>query len=345
MSHFPRANEPGCLEHVLSRFAGGEYRFTDDALRAGYLRRLEAALIGSDWRTLTYALMSTHTHLAMVAGEAPASAWMRPLHTGVAGALNRAQGRFGPVFAGRAKTIGVDAEDAFRLVRYIHNNPVRAGLVRDPFDSPWTPHRAFVGEAPAPPWLDVERALSLCGFDSSPSGRLAFHDAVRARAGDGRDPALSGDRMLATRAQVRRLVGAPAELTMPRAPGGGPGTARHGVLLPAHAPLHPRWPGDPRLLLTGVAALTGVSVAQMQSRDRSRRFVEARRLFVLAGRRLGRTVVELGALVAVSGQAATHLLRSSPHKAAALESQVTELVRVCWGAAESGGLVIVERAA
>ena len=50
MSHFPRANERGCLEHILSRFAGGEYRFTDDALHAGYLRRLATALIGSDWQ-------------------------------------------------------------------------------------------------------------------------------------------------------------------------------------------------------------------------------------------------------------------------------------------------------
>jgi hypothetical protein len=52
------------------------------------------------------------------------------------------------------------------LVSYVHCNPVRAGVVAAADESNWTSHRAYLGVARKPPWLDVQLGLDLCGFST-----------------------------------------------------------------------------------------------------------------------------------------------------------------------------------
>jgi hypothetical protein len=65
----------------------------------------------------------------------------------------------GHLFQGRYKALLVDAESyLLELVRYIHLNPVRAGLVDEPSACPWSGHRAYLGEEVLP-WLTTEWVL------------------------------------------------------------------------------------------------------------------------------------------------------------------------------------------
>lgn len=65
----------------------------------------------------------------------------------------------GHLFQGRYKALLVDADSyLLELVRYIHLNPVRAGLVDDPSTYPWSGHRAYLGEEVLP-WLTTEWVL------------------------------------------------------------------------------------------------------------------------------------------------------------------------------------------
>ena len=137
--------------------------------------------------------MSSHVHFGLVGHDDPLGAFLHPLNSRFGGWWNRQYGGLGPVFAERPKSVVVDRDEQLaRLVAYIHNNPVRAGLVDDPADSDWTSHRAFVGMVSPPPWLDVEWTLAAIGFSSSTAGRAAFHDYVVSRAAMPRDPVLSG---------------------------------------------------------------------------------------------------------------------------------------------------------
>ena len=45
------------------------------------------------------------------------------------------------------------------LIRYIHLNPVRAGMVQDAEEHLWSSHPSYVGVAPSPPWLTMDWAL------------------------------------------------------------------------------------------------------------------------------------------------------------------------------------------
>jgi hypothetical protein len=90
--------------------------------------------------------MGNHVHLAVQVAEVPLSRIIQNLAFRHTRWVNRRQRRVGHLFPGRFKAILVDA-DAYllELLRYIHLNPVRAGLVEDPVDFGWSGHRAYLG--------------------------------------------------------------------------------------------------------------------------------------------------------------------------------------------------------
>lgn len=104
--------------------------------------------------------MSNHLHLAVQVAEVPLSKIMQNVAFRYTRWINRKQGKMGHLFQGRYKAILVD-QDAYllALTRYIHLNPVRAGLVKDPSAYPWSGHRAYVGRESLP-WLTTDWVLS-----------------------------------------------------------------------------------------------------------------------------------------------------------------------------------------
>jgi hypothetical protein len=89
--------------------------------------------------------------------------------------FNRAHGRDGPLFRGRYQAILVEADVYLSaVVRYIHWNPVAAGLVAAPEAYPWTSHRYYLRPGRAPGWLTVGELLATLG------GPRAFHRFVLA---------------------------------------------------------------------------------------------------------------------------------------------------------------------
>jgi hypothetical protein len=70
--------------------------------------------------------------------------------------------RVGHLFQGRYKAILVDVDEyAKELSRYIHLNPVRAGIVDDPEDYPWSSYSFYIGKQKPPKWLAKDFTLSL----------------------------------------------------------------------------------------------------------------------------------------------------------------------------------------
>ncbi len=328
MPRIHRVSPAGTFQHVIARFVNSEFRLRGPDERAAYLRRLNDALVRSDWALLGYALMSSHVHLALVAGDAPLSAWAKPLHTGVAADLNRRHARLGPVFAARPRNHAVPASDVARLLAYLHNNPVRAGVAARALDSDWTSHQAFVRGASDLACLDIAAALARCGFDKSADGRAAFAALVDARAGEPREVRWSDEHAATSRNHVRLEIGAMAEIGSSTISSSG--VARD-VFASAEATLHARWPGSLRTLLSLVARATNLSVDEITSRRGPLFRVQARRLFVLTGTLLGRGVGELGATVGVGMSAAVHLIRRDRNRVEALEPIARALAEECSG--------------
>jgi hypothetical protein len=71
----------------------------------------------------------------------------------------------GPVFEPPRPPFRVHADGyLLQLIRYVHLNPVRARLVRDAVDYPWSGHRTYLGLG-GPPWLSTDLGLRLLGGD------------------------------------------------------------------------------------------------------------------------------------------------------------------------------------
>jgi hypothetical protein len=156
--------EHGTVQHIIPRFVAIEW-FIESALeRNVYLSLLSGALEETDWRCFSYALMSSHIHLGVIAGHDTLASWLRPMHTRFARWMNEQRERIGAVFVRGPNVIPVQPDGVSRLINYIHNNPVRAGLVAQPQLSDWTSHRAYAGLSHRPAWLDIESGLARSGF-------------------------------------------------------------------------------------------------------------------------------------------------------------------------------------
>jgi putative transposase len=161
-----RLDSPGLLHHVMARGLNRQKIFMDNADRADFVRRVEAALILSPNEILAWALMPNHLHSLIRSGAQGLSPFMRRVMTGYALGFNRRHKRSGYLFQGRFKSLVCDEEDYFlTLIRYIHLNPVSAGLVRSVEalkNDPYTGHGVLMGKY-VNPWQSVDEVLGRFG--------------------------------------------------------------------------------------------------------------------------------------------------------------------------------------
>lgn len=164
MSRPLRIEYPGAYYHVMNRGRGRQTIFPD---RADYERFL--ALLGETYgmwglRVHAYSLLPNHYHLLVETPHANLSRALRHLNGLYTQRYNRAYRTDGPLFRGKYKAILVDADTyLLQLVRYIHRNPVEAGLVKDPSRHPWTSHRHYLNRDQPPPGLVMEKVLGRFG--------------------------------------------------------------------------------------------------------------------------------------------------------------------------------------
>ncbi|MGE5278721.1 MAG: REP-associated tyrosine transposase [Acidobacteriota bacterium] len=182
MSRPLRLEYPGAVYHVVAR--GNERRavFRDDRDRELYLARLQHYRDRFGFRVYAYCLMTNHIHLALETGKVPLSRIMLALQGSYTQAFNRRHRRVGHLFQGRYKALVVQKDRyLLALVRYIHENPVRAGIVGRPSEYRWSSDQWYAkGRGPA--WLDVDSVLGALA-----RGRQAALRAYRAlmARGDG----------------------------------------------------------------------------------------------------------------------------------------------------------------
>jgi REP element-mobilizing transposase RayT len=113
---------------------GSERRaiFRDDRDRTDFVTRVAALAEAGTLTVYAWALLPNHAHLLVRTGSRPLARSMRRLLTGYAGAFNRRHKRVGHLFQNRYKSIVVEEERyLLELVRYLHLNPLRAGVVPD----------------------------------------------------------------------------------------------------------------------------------------------------------------------------------------------------------------------
>jgi len=160
MARKPRMHVPGGVYHVMLRGNGGQKIFYANEDYARVYLLLHEGTARFTYRVHAFCCMPNHIHLAIQIGEVPLSKIVQNLSFRYTPWINRRKHRIGHLFQGRYKAILVDQYSYFlQLVRYIHLNPVRVGLVKKPGDFQWSGHRSYLGKEVLP-WLSTEWVLS-----------------------------------------------------------------------------------------------------------------------------------------------------------------------------------------
>ena len=166
MPRGPRLDAPGTLHHVIVRGIERRQIFRADRDREDFLARLGQVVKEGQASCFAWALIPNHVHILVRTGVTPLARMMRRLLTGYAVSFNLRHGRSGHLFQNRYKSVVCEEESyLLELIRYIHLNGIRAGLVktlRELDKYRWSGHSVLMGYE-SRPWQAGEEVLSYFG--------------------------------------------------------------------------------------------------------------------------------------------------------------------------------------
>lgn len=149
-----RITYPGAFYHVTSRGNERKAVFKSNRDRERFLEYLESATWRYNAVIHVYCLMDNHYHLLVETPSGNLPEIMRHINGAYTTYFNIKRARSGHLFQGRYKAILVDVDAyAKELSRYIHLNPVRAGMRSRPEEYRWSSFRSYIGKRKPPEWL------------------------------------------------------------------------------------------------------------------------------------------------------------------------------------------------
>lgn len=189
-----RLDAPGALHHIMIRGIERRNIFRCNKDREDFIERLEMLCPWAKTSCYAWAFMSNHAHFLFRTGTEPLSRLMRRLLTGYVIGFNHRHSRNGQLFQNRYKSIICQEETYLReLVRYIHLNPIRAGIVQtiDELKSyKFCGHSSLMGKTKRE-WQDTDYVLGFFGRGKS-EARKAYESFVKEGVAQGRRQELTG---------------------------------------------------------------------------------------------------------------------------------------------------------
>jgi len=163
MARRPRLFAPGLLYHVIVRGNQRRKTFLNDADYRAYIERLGRYRRKFGHTVHAYCLMPNHVHLLVESGHEPLAKFMQGLQQSYSQYFNLHHRKTGHVFQGRYQAIVCQQDEyLLQLIRYIHLNPVRAGMVKRPDQYDYSGHRAYLG-GKATEVVEPQKVLALIG--------------------------------------------------------------------------------------------------------------------------------------------------------------------------------------
>ena len=295
----------GAFYHVIIRGNQRQKVFLEEKDFLKYLEFLSDYKGRYGFRVYAYVLMSTHVHLLVETGQVPLSKVLQGINQRFTMYFNWRYGTVGHLFQGRYKAILCD-KDAylFSLVKYLHCNPVRAGMVGQPEEYRWSSHRAYLGQD-RDGLVDTGLVLRMFSEDLK-RGRRLYREYMRKEEKIPKedfyrtvDQRILGDEEFIERVRERFKNG----VTVAR--------RKHGVSLGQIA--------------AGIEEIFGIRLGELRERGKDRGVMEGRRLFTLVGREYGYKGKEIAEFLRKDPAAVTGYLRGGQDLRAKIERLVLHL--------------------
>ncbi len=157
----------GAIYHITSRGDRREDIYLKDEDRVDWLDILANVCERFNWVIHAYCQMTNHYHILVETVDGNLSRGMRQLNGVYTQHFNRRHGLNGHLYQGRYKAILVDRDSyLLELTRYVVLNPLRAGMVNQVEEWPWSSYRSVISCDNSPSWLDTDWLLSQFGKHS-----------------------------------------------------------------------------------------------------------------------------------------------------------------------------------
>ncbi|MBR2836351.1 MAG: transposase [Coriobacteriales bacterium] len=146
MPRKPRQESIASIHHVINRGTSQQIIYETDEDRAYFMSRLNHIISQHEGHLFAWCLMGNHFHLLLQCPINVLSVVMHDLQTSYSGYFNRTYGRNGTLFGGRFKNEPINTDEyLMTVVRYIHENPLKAGL-SDDLHYTWSSYDAYIGK-------------------------------------------------------------------------------------------------------------------------------------------------------------------------------------------------------
>lgn len=178
MSRPLRIEYPGAWYHVMNRGRRREKIFSSHNDYEAFIKVLQETSEAWNLKISAYCLMSNHYHLLVHTPEGNISRCMRHINGVYTQRFNRYHKKDGQLFRGRYRAVLVNADNhLLEVLRYIHRNPLRAGMVSNLKDFAWSSHHGYISRAKKWEWLYKDFLLFMLSGKKSRS-RSAYIDFV-----------------------------------------------------------------------------------------------------------------------------------------------------------------------
>lgn len=141
----PRKISQTNIYHIIMRGINQEFIFEGNANKEKILLTLKEKFIETSVEIYGYCIMDNHIHLLVRSPWNELSLYISRVCISYAMCYNKSRNRFGYVFQNRFKSHPVESEKSFwACLRYIHNNPVKAGIIKNPERYKWSSYHGYL---------------------------------------------------------------------------------------------------------------------------------------------------------------------------------------------------------
>jgi putative transposase len=276
--------------------------FFDDQDRQEYLERVKRYKDELQFILYAYVLMANHVHLLMETPYASISKIMQRITFTYTQYFNKKYGKVGHLFQGRYKAFLCERDEyLLSLVRYIHLNPVRANLVKEPHDYPWSSHRDYLtGKEDL---VDTKRVLQ-CFSEKVFQAKRQYKDFINEALGEGKNESLYkaiGQQILGSDEFMKEVEKKVVRLDRP-------------IRKPSL-----------QEIVKAVKEVTGISMEEIVSRGKSKEVVLAREVLVGVSREYEYKLMDLQPIIKRDLSVLSRLSKESDHGHA--RKAVEEVIR------------------
>jgi putative transposase len=164
MPRHPRQQSETGIYHIIMRGINKQTIFEDSKDKERFFDTLKRYKTVSNYEVYGYCFMDNHVHILIKEITEPISLIVKRISGSYVYWFNRKYERWGHLFQERFKSEAVENDAYFLTVlRYIHQNPVKAGITKSVSEFRWSSFHEYVGE---PVLTDVDFALNMFSPDN-----------------------------------------------------------------------------------------------------------------------------------------------------------------------------------